>query len=627
MTTDNNQRYRLLHDLTALLPAQFEELLWRLEIPPQYLSGVQAPMSLRATELIRYMESSGRLSELQRRVAEVLRRPLTQSLPHQPASSVAEAKPRPVRCFISYADRDRGFRDELRMHLKELERSGDLTIWDTSQIYAGVSIQEAISSEINRADLVLLLVSAEFLFADDLLDLTTVALKRNRTGQCRVVPIIARPCDWQTSSIGKLQPLPRDGKALSSRSDRDAAWVDIAQGLRLVMQDIRAAQGDAASVYSAPRLQKAHDESPRSASTPAVRKRPIGEVFRTSGTPQETFVEPANFSRLRIALSTWGKGLVVEGPSGIGKSVAVKKALEGLGQQGKYRFLSAVNPQDAPAIEELLSNPLKYHHHVIIDDFHRLAAVVRSRLANLIKYLADSDETDLKLTLIGVNQAGVSLIAALPDLAGRVDRFSIGRQPDAKIEQLIEQGERAANLTFIRRADFVLASLGSFYTAQQLCLAAVAQAGIEETMAHLTPIEATPQDVIPEIRESLAAVFRVPLLHFTSIDRARTQRGACLALLWLLRQALDGCVSVQEAGYRYPMMSESFAWLSKDGLTSEMAAPQLSALLFYDAQAGLLSIEDPRLAFYLRSISFEELGRSVGLNVRISPEGQLLLNS
>lgn len=56
----------------------------------------------------------------------------------------------------------------------------------------------------------------------------------------------------------------------------------------------------------------------------------IEEVFKVTGVPTHTFVEPSEFGQLKVALRTSGRGVVVEGPSGIGKSTAVTKALETL---------------------------------------------------------------------------------------------------------------------------------------------------------------------------------------------------------------------------------------------------------------------------------------------------------
>src|SRR3954447_14791360 len=69
--------------------------------------------------------------------------------------------------------------------------------------------------------------------------------------------------------------------------------------------------------------------------------RPLEDVFKVSGVPTYTFVEPSSYDRLKVALRTPGRGLVVEGPSGIGKSTAVARALEILGNNGNVEQLSA----------------------------------------------------------------------------------------------------------------------------------------------------------------------------------------------------------------------------------------------------------------------------------------------
>lgn len=624
MSATKENRYELLNRLSALLPAQFEKLLFQLDIPPAYLSGPQSPQSLRVVEVIRYLEQGDRLDELRALLSPIFHSDLRDAPLITEAEPTLKLEARPVRVFISYAERDRDAKDELRMHLKLLDRRGEIRVWDASQMEAGVSIQSRLTSEINSADIILLLLSADFLVADQLLDLTTIAMQRHKQGLSRVIPILLRPCDYSGTPLASLQALPRDGKAITVVRDRDTVWVEVIQSLRLVIQDLRkflGAQDRRTEPEPPPRVTPVR--IPESVQRTDLR-RPISDVFRTTGTPTETFVEPARFGRLRIALSTMGKGLIVEGPSGIGKSVAVKKALEELGLTGKYTLLSSVHPPHLVELEKLLAKPIR--GHLIIDDFHRLQPVLKVQLANLIKYLADSDERNAKLTLIGVNQAGMSLTTELPDLAGRIDIFALGRQPDQKIAQLIEKGERAANLSFVRRAEYVFAALGSFYTVQQLCLSGAQQAGIEETMTTLTPIEAAPYDVIPDIMEDLGRRFRTPLLGFTDLDAAGPRRGACLALLWLIRTGQNSCVLLNEARYQFPALAEVFTWLLEDGaLAQRMARVEgLSKILFYDSQARLLSIEDPRLEFYLRNLSFVELGRLSGLSVRVSPEELLL---
>lgn len=54
----------------------------------------------------------------------------------------------------------------------------------------------------------------------------------------------------------------------------------------------------------------------------------LSEVFITVGNPKYTFVKPQEYTRLLVALETPGKGIIIEGPSGIGKTTAVKNAIK-----------------------------------------------------------------------------------------------------------------------------------------------------------------------------------------------------------------------------------------------------------------------------------------------------------
>ena len=72
----------------------------------------------------------------------------------------------------------------------------------------------------------------------------------------------------------------------------------------------------------------------------------LEEVFKTSGVPTFTFVEPTEYADLVLSLRTPGRGVVIEGPSGIGKTTAVENALNHLGMEANVTKLSARRPRD-----------------------------------------------------------------------------------------------------------------------------------------------------------------------------------------------------------------------------------------------------------------------------------------
>ena len=118
----------------------------------------------------------------------------------------------------------------------------------------------------------------------------------------------------------------------------------------------------------------------------------LHEVFTISGIPKFTFVKPEEYPRLLMALKTPGRGIVVEGPSGIGKTTAITKAMEEVGITENVVKLSARKPDDVALIKELTKmQPLGI---VLIDDFHKLPDNEKKQIADLMKVLADEGNSD-----------------------------------------------------------------------------------------------------------------------------------------------------------------------------------------------------------------------------------------
>ena len=114
----------------------------------------------------------------------------------------------------------------------------------------------------------------------------------------------------------------------------------------------------------------------------------IQDVFKTSGVPTYTFVHPREYPRLLLNLRTPGRGLVIEGPSGIGKTTAVENALVELGLSNRVTKLSARLPEDIEYIAEL--HTMGKVGTVIVDDFHKLPDTARQALADYMKTLNQS---------------------------------------------------------------------------------------------------------------------------------------------------------------------------------------------------------------------------------------------
>lgn len=125
------------------------------------------------------------------------------------------------------------FRVELEKHLSPMRRNGEIADWHDRKIGAGTVWKNSIDKNLKEADLILLLVSADFLASSYCYENEMKqAMKRHKEKRARVIPIILRVCDWSNTPFGALQALPKDGKPLTTWSDRDEGYHDIVRGIQ-----------------------------------------------------------------------------------------------------------------------------------------------------------------------------------------------------------------------------------------------------------------------------------------------------------------------------------------------------------------------------------------------------------
>lgn len=148
-----------------------------------------------------------------------------------------------IKVFFSYSHRDEQLRDELAKHLSAMRRQDVIAEWHDRKITAGDEWAGEIDENLDSADIILLLISADFLASDYCYDVELKqAMERHDAGDARVIPVILRPVDWRGEAFGKLQALPRDAKAITLWPDRDEAFVDVARGLRVAVEERKVQQ-------------------------------------------------------------------------------------------------------------------------------------------------------------------------------------------------------------------------------------------------------------------------------------------------------------------------------------------------------------------------------------------------
>jgi hypothetical protein len=114
-----------------------------------------------------------------------------------------------------------------------LKRQGFIEAWHDRRIVVGEELAQTIDANLEAADLILLLVSPDFLASEYCYDREMKrAMERHDAGQAVVIPVILRPCDWRDAPFGKLLAAPKDSKAVTQWPDLDTAFLDIVNSIK-----------------------------------------------------------------------------------------------------------------------------------------------------------------------------------------------------------------------------------------------------------------------------------------------------------------------------------------------------------------------------------------------------------
>lgn len=148
-----------------------------------------------------------------------------------------------LRLFISYSHADEQLKNSLLKHLEPLKQLNLIESWHDRKLVAGEDWEKSISKNLENADIILLLISIDFINSKYCFDIELErALELNEQKKAAVVPVILRNCLWQHTSFAKLQALPREARAVSAWPDQDEALTNVATGIKQLAEDIRASR-------------------------------------------------------------------------------------------------------------------------------------------------------------------------------------------------------------------------------------------------------------------------------------------------------------------------------------------------------------------------------------------------
>src|SRR5258708_3199226 len=141
--------------------------------------------------------------------------------------------------YYCYASEDKMLRDELDKHLVTLKRQGRITTWHQDEIKAGTDWKREISVHLQQSDIILLLISPDFLASEETYrEEMAQAFIRHEQHQALVIPVLLRPTDQEGTPINKLQALPTNRKPVTQWNNRDEAFLEIALGIRSAIDSL-----------------------------------------------------------------------------------------------------------------------------------------------------------------------------------------------------------------------------------------------------------------------------------------------------------------------------------------------------------------------------------------------------
>lgn len=223
----------------------------------------------------------------------------------------------------------------------------------------------------------------------------------------------------------------------------------------------------------------------------------LEDVFKTVGLPPYTYVKPAHYGEVKADILQTGKHLLIQGPSGIGKTCVVYKIFEELGyvKDKDYAYISCRDSDAEKRISaffEVVDAGGKCSAKIfVIDDFHILPAQRRSEIGSVLKRLSDrafEEKEPAKTVLIGIPTTGISLLSNALDLGPRLGSYTLDRATDTEIERLLSEGEQALRISFEDHAVLLRESNGNFWLAQYICNKICASQEIFKTQKKVTQL-------------------------------------------------------------------------------------------------------------------------------------------
>ncbi len=147
-----------------------------------------------------------------------------------------------LHIFYCHADQDKKFYYDLIAHMSNLKQQIHFTSSDNYMVFPGRNWEKEITTHINNAEIIILLISPDFMASNQCYGIMQYALKKQVVDKTCVIPILLRPGDWKYAPFSHLQVLPTNRKPISQWRNHDEAFAEIAEQIRVEAENLICSQ-------------------------------------------------------------------------------------------------------------------------------------------------------------------------------------------------------------------------------------------------------------------------------------------------------------------------------------------------------------------------------------------------